>query len=847
MSARGFATSPMRLLLLALPTLLAALQLPPSLIDELFLILLLLALVCYRQKPEFLLTFCCIAVLLLRTCQTVLDWHGHLWGTGCEQNGIELSGELLSSPKLLELRGRRVWKMLIRVESLAPALCGEPQRIRLYVDQQILKQTFSHHELQKGDNVAAIVRLRNPRGLANPVSSQGVHYWFTRGIHATGTARQILDVERARAWNLSARAEQLRRVLGEAISEQLMFSQSRGPILALALGDSRYLNPDDWEQLRLFGLTHLFVISGLHLGSVAVASWTLASVLLRIGMLFRRESLRPRTARTITVLLVLFASGVYALLSGWSLPVQRAYLMLTLALTPTLIGRRCDVSRAWAGSALVVLAANPVVLLTASFWMSFGAVGLILWFLLWPHSSFQLRTFVGLQAYLLVGLLPMSYFWFGSGASAGALINFVAVPVISMLVVPLLLMALFLTSTPLVLKIVLCIPELIVLSVWSAMGFWAPSINALSADLFEPGLWSLLIATLMVLLVRLPLGNRKLIGLLTAGGLSLAAPERILDTESRVTVFDVGQGTAVLVEHRHAAVLIDTAGQSAIGDAVLERVLDPYLRRHPRQNVDLMVISHGDLDHRGGEEYVLNALNVERVWRGEPRGERLGDGSRDSWREWSKELWRDRWRDRWREGRREPGREAHPARRMEATFPAAGTAREYPIEGRQLCRPGARLQINDGLSIRSLSGSVDSNNRNNRSCVLMLEIDGVRFLFPGDIDSRRERQLSAYWRDGLRTDVLMASHHGANSSNSTLWLKMTDPRWIVASAGYANSFGHPGEGFVQRANLRGLKVLSTAQSGAIVFRVDTDGDIQCRVTRHNRQPVWVWEKRTRDC
>ncbi|MEM8942831.1 MAG: hypothetical protein AAGC91_11815, partial [Pseudomonadota bacterium] len=107
MSARGFATSPMRLLLLALPTLLAALQLPPSLIDELFLILLLLALVCYRQKPEFLLTFCCIAVLLLRTCQTVLDWHGHLWGTGCEQNGIELSGELLSSPKLLELRGRR--------------------------------------------------------------------------------------------------------------------------------------------------------------------------------------------------------------------------------------------------------------------------------------------------------------------------------------------------------------------------------------------------------------------------------------------------------------------------------------------------------------------------------------------------------------------------------------------------------------------------------------------------------------------------------------------------------------------------------------------------------------------
>ncbi|MEM6302623.1 MAG: MBL fold metallo-hydrolase, partial [Pseudomonadota bacterium] len=302
---------------------------------------------------------------------------------------------------------------------------------------------------------------------------------------------------------------------------------------------------------------------------------------------------------------------------------------------------------------------------------------------------------------------------------------------------------------------------------------------------------------------------------------------------SRVTIFDVGQGLAALVEHENTRILIDTAGQFASGTPIAQQTFSNYLverariKHQDKPVLDLLIVSHEDLDHRGGEDFLRSRLHVKQTLRGEwPDGihSEVADapvligGHLDLFRSLNPNL------------RQKPGKNQNQT-----------------STDAELCRLGRTMRWPSGLSLRVLSDPANTGTRNDRSCVLLLTIQGYRFLFPGDIGSGVERALTAYWRDELKADVLIAGHHGSASSSSRLWLKWVEPRRFVVSAGYENAFGHPAAEVLDRVEPSQATVISTAERGAIVFDLSEEGDLRCRTLRHRWAPMWRWAAQKDRC
>jgi competence protein ComEC len=387
---------------------------------------------------------------------------------------------------------------------------------------------------------------------------------------------------------------------------------------------------------------------------------------------------------------------------------------------------------------------------------------------------------------MLTAMIPVGLLVFGSSSGPGGLVNLVAIPLVTFLVVPTLLLSLLLGVfwEPGAIA-TLAVPSFLMETLWSAMAFWEAWLPAWSPRVY-PGTAALLLCLLAAVLLALP-GVRVhwtvvlflLAPLPLAAGFTRSGPVSVV-------VFDVGQGTAVLVRDGDAALLYDTGPGPPDGPPLAERTVLPGLARLGVASLEMLVVSHPDRDHAAGESMIRDRLAPTRIRRG-----RGGDGRR--------------------------------------------------------CRLGGRERLGRFVTLQSLSVARPGDSDNNASCVLIVEARGRRFLLPGDIDDRRERALVAYWRDALRADVLLAPHHGSGSSSSHLFLRTVDPLFLVVTAARANHFGHPADAVLKRAAQRGITVLNTAFAGAIEFRIDATGALHCRRYRHALAPFWRTGTGRRDC
>ncbi len=365
----------------------------------------------------------------------------------------------------------------------------------------------------------------------------------------------------------------------------------------------------------------------------------------------------------------------------------------------------------------------------------------------------------------------------------------VAIPVVSFLVVPFLLLAIALrTVSETCARILLEIPVFLTNAGWDALG-QAEAHLPESAQGFPPlGLAATVAALVAFALLPAPswTGKRRCMGLLLIPAvfpLRAATPEGL-----EVMVFDVGQGSSVLVRSANGTLLYDTGPAVPGGRSVAERAVLPYLRSSRIASLDYLVLSHPDLDHTGGEGAVRARLPPRKVLR------------------------------------------SH--------------ARDVEEQG---CRSGYRRNLDSDLVILVLSGAAAGRSDNDDSCVLQVTYAGRRFLLPGDIGRSRERELVAYWGAHLRSDVLLAAHHGSNTSSSRLWLRSVAPRHFVVTAGKNNRFGHPAESVLERTLERKADVLNTSLSGAIRYHVAPDGRLSCRRYRHRWAPFWRRGEGQRNC
>ena len=643
-----------------------------------------------------------------------------------------------------------------------------------------------------GRRVRMPVLLRRAPRYLNPGVADQERRMAWRGIALLGSVKSALlveVVERGKSWHEAAGAARafVRRVIGRAVGAH--DARSAGVVTAVLIGDRAGLDADTRRRLQAAGTYHVIAISG---GNIAILTGVLLGVL-------RLAGAPPRVAAGGVILCLL----AYWQIVGAEQSVARATVVAVTLLAALAADHRTPPLNTLAWAAVCLVAAAPLAILDAGFLLTFGATLGILAGVprmldicrerLAAGSRYARAVVLPLAGLLAatvcaeLALLPVAASAFSRITAAGLLLNFVAIPLMTVTQLAGMLAVAAAAVSPALAELCGYVAHLATVGIVESARFVdvfpqltrrVPAPDALVTAGYYCG-WVLVFAA-----AGRPAVRAAGCGLAVAAGLGIVAglgPRGFVqrpcpgDAELRVLFLDVDQGDATLVRFPTGqSLLVDAAGSLRGRSAVGERIVVPVLWKAGVRRLDYLVITHGDPDHAGGAEAVIADFRPREVWEGVPV----------------------------------PGSER--MRRIAAAAREAGAA-------------WRTLQAGDSLRV----GEVEvvawhppppawerPRVRNDDSLVLELRHGRVSILLPGDIGADVEAQLGPLLpRSPLR--VLKAPHHGSRTSSSAAFVAAAAPAVAVVSAGRENRFGHPDPAVLQRYAAAGTAVLETARSGAI--------------------------------
>lgn len=644
--------------------------------------------------------------------------------------------------------------------------------------------------LASGERWQWQLRLRPPRGFVNPAGFDYQLWLMRQGIDATGYVR----TEEGNPPQRQARPQGLwagRGTLGywrqsaRLWLEQQPGIEHTGLLQALLLGDRSGLDSLQWAWLQRTGTNHLIAISGLHVGFVALLGFSLGSLLGRgLNLVCHRLP-----AGAVGQVMALLLASLYSALAGFALPTQRALIMVLAVQLFLLNRRRLSPSSAWLLALGGVLLLDPLAGFDVGFWLSFTAVGVLLW-------SFSGRRRTGntpgrerpgqalwrAQWVIFLGLLVPLTLLTQSATLLAPLANLAAIPLVTFAVVPWLLGAAFSA---------LFWPGLSGALLWVAdtglalLTLWLQWLDQLAGDrlqLTPARHWpSLLMAAVAAGLLLLPerFPGRSLGYWALPLALLLPGPP---PPPLRLAALDVGQGLAMVVQTPNHSLVFDTGPRFSERLDAGSAIVAPYLRHRGSRQLDALVVSHRHSDHSGGVSGLLEQYPSHQLWLGEALPELERDGKN--------------------------------------------------------CREPQQWQW-DGVRFQFLFAGLPANpNSNNHSCVLLIEHAGRQILLTGDIEREVEWRLIGAELLPSNIDLLQIPHHGSDSSSTPEFVQHLAPARAIASNAHRNRFGHPTDTVVARYREQGTRVLNTAQLGALEFEWDREGQLTERHYRRHQQRFW---------
>lgn len=689
---------------------------------------------------------------------------------------IAVTGVVAELPRAHE----KGWRFLFEVEHTLTPQAEVPHRIYL--------STYANEKdpplaPKAGERWQFTVRLKQPHGSANPHGFDFEAWALERNLRAVGYVHGKGDNRRMdeRAAGLGYRIEAWRAAVRDRFNATLGDAPHAGVLTALAIGDQNSIAPAQWQVFTRTGVNHLMSISGLHITMLAGLAFIISY------WLWRRSArltlwLPARKGAALAALLV--AVG-YALLAGFAVPAQRTVYMLGAVTAALWLNRNFSPGQLLAIALLGVLIPDPWAVISPGFWLSFGAVALILFVTahridrhkndapaMRPAARLQraLAEYGRVQWAMTVGLTPLLLGLFQQASLVSPIANAFAIPLISLVVVPLTLL-----GAALPLDAPLWLAHTV--TGWTmALLEWLDTLPQAVWMQHAPPAWSIVAAMLGALWMLLPRGfPARWLGAALMLPLFLNAPEPPAPGTLRLIVFDVGQGLAVAAQTRNHALLYD-AGPDFSGEADSgNRVLIPSLRGLGIGRLDGMVISHDDSDHSGGAISIMQAMPVGWLASSLPDGHILLS-------------------------------QADEARRC--------------MDGQSWEWDGVRFEI---LHPDAPEYTVEKNRDNALSCVLRISIGKRSILLTGDIEKHVEARLIERHADRLYTDLLVAPHHGSKSSSSFEFVAATLPDHVVFTSGYRNRFGHPHETVLQRYADSGAELSRSDEDGAIMVEMDAGG------------------------
>ena len=661
--------------------------------------------------------------------------------------------------------------------------------------------------IDPGHSIIVRTKLQVPRAAAVPGAFDYRKYLARKNIFLTGHVsspvliQRIGDLQSGWGQIIFYKIEELRTLISRSMENSLS-ERNASLYKALIIGDRSSIAPEVAEILKRAGIMHLWAISGMHLGLLAILSYSIIYWLLRRSERLILFCNVKKAALLLTLPPLLF----YALLAGFQPPAVRALIMTSGMVAALCLDRFHSTIATLSGAALVILLVDPMTIESPSFQLSFSAVAAIILgaprFLASINgltnrcrnstrtTMYLISSVLGITILATIGTLPLLLYHFNRLSLVTLPANLLIQPLICFFSLPLGMLSLpfilfDLSAAVILLKLGACglnISHTIAATLTSpdSTQLWAPT----PAPLFIPAYYSLL----FVFALRGLPKTAYLLNLvaLTAVLLILINPVHLPvkfdQPVTRVTVLNVGHGSANLIELSEGrVVLIDGGAQSGPGYDSGARLIGPYLWHEGIGRIDDVFITHDDTDHYNGIFTLIKRFKPERLWL----------PHRDEAKQGYKRL-------------------VDIARR----------------EGIEIIIPDPGVVISEGGDRISLLGGYIASgikNEDDQGLVLKLNARGTSVLFPGDITVRRELELVNSGED-LHSSILLSPHHGSATSNSEELLSAAAPEWLIISSGSSRISHFPAKETLDTAQKLGIPVLNTATDGTIVITIPGEGE-----------------------
>jgi len=757
-------------------------QLPPLIWIGLFLSISIFLTVFFNKKPivrVFILSSALLAGLLLSAFAATNQLDKRIlqkW----EGQDIILQGQVVGIPTQKE-DGTR-----FRFNIKQASLKSNPDS-SIKLEGIVRLGWFQSPQIVNADETWQFVaRMKRPSGFLNPGGFDYEKWLFTERISATGYIRGSKlkpeaneRISEAPWWSV----DHLRQTIHHNIQQGVEDKSSAAILSALVVAIRTKFDDKQWKLLQETGTSHLVAISGLHIA--VVAGFAFLPIMLIWGLFpSLNEKVPLQVAGAIAG--VIFATA-YAMLAGFTLPTQRALLMVVIALLGLLVRRNYQPSTILAVVVIAVLLLDPLAGMTVSFWLSFLAVAIIL-IILNRQVEKPVMRLIKLQIILSLGMLPLTLFFFGSASLLSPIANLIAIPWVSLVIVPLSLIALvFMPISSFISNGIFSISALAIK--WMFVGFELLSESSLANVTFAeiPSVY-LLLAFLGFLFLLLPKGfPARWLGLIAIFPAILFTPDKPKEGEFTFTLLDAGQGMASVVQTQNHNLIYDVGTRYSETYDIGKLVVVPFLKAKGITKVDSMILSHKDIDHWGGAEAVLKEITVNEI--------------------------------------------------------ISSDLAILPNQQVKICTKGNRWQW-DGVDFEILTPPEEfinnaSQNDNNRSCVLRVSNANHSLLLTGDIQKKTEKYLLKNNKEKLLSEVITVPHHGSKTSSTQDFLQAAAPKLGLIPAGYRNRFGHPKEKVLKRYQKMKIPVLDTIKSGAITINFPkSKEEIEVESYRKKNRGFW---------
>lgn len=662
-------------------------------------------------------------------------------------------------------------------------------KIRLFIDE-------TAPELFPGHSVRFRSRLRAPQSFGTPGEYNYPRHLARQGIFVLASlnrANEIATLRTPQEQTACISIEGWRREIARGIEKRLS-PPTAALVKALVIGDKGGITPEQRELLARGGVSHIFAISGLHLGLIALFLYSAALVLYRRSETFLLLA-PPKRLLPLLVIPLLF---VYLLLTGNALPTRRAFLMILAGGLLLLGARRMRPLRLLASIAFILLLFEPLALFEPSFQLSFaGVLGILLLLPLWQTQLGKWPKPIRWVALLFlttvaatIATTPAVLLHFQMFAPAGLFTNLFAVPAIGFLAVPLglvggLLLPLWSDGATLLLRGCGGVIETVLhLVQWVVdlplLGGWKIHLSPL--QIISVALFCI-IPCVIGWTVKAWLGR----GLLLTVAIVLLCWQPSARAKLSVTALSVGQGDAFLVSFADGRnYLIDGGGLHGSSFDVGERLLAPALAHLGIRTFDAILLTHDQADHRQGLPYIMTRFLVRTFWCSEDP-EKLDLSLKETLREQNLPTYR---------------------------FPPGWSVIEEKRE----------------VTMAIFVPTIDTNNPNDRSLVLYVRQGADGLLLTGDLETPGVVDLLAHPPPGP-VNLLKLPHHGSRRSSPELLFDQLRPQLTFVSAGAGNTFRFPHAEVVADLEQRGTPLYRTDQSGSLRFLSDGDG---WRIQQWNR-------------